>query len=88
MNTADSDAEISARIRARMEADMADPEWQASMKRSLEDARAGRVLPASFLFLPLPRWGWLWHVLFQWIAPRTWGRKAKKAYSSEQREAK
>lgn len=65
---------IEARIRARIEADLADPEWRARMERSLADARAGRVIPARLALLPLPRWAF-W-VLFR-IAPYLWGRSMR-----------
>lgn len=56
-----------------------DPEWQESMRRSLEDARAGRVIPARigpFWTLLWPRW--ITNVMF-WVAPWTWGRAARRA---------
>jgi hypothetical protein len=71
-----NDSEVETRIRARMEAEMADPEWQASMSRSLADIRAGRVLPWQIAFLPLP--GWVFHILFRYVAPWTWGRATRK----------
>lgn len=72
------DVGVSAEVRARMEADMADPEWAASMQRSLEDVEAGRVLPWRIAMLPLP--DWLFHVLFHWIAPWTSGRRIRRAH--------
>ena len=63
-------------IKASIEADLADPEWRASMARSATDIRAGRVLPARIALMPLP--GWAFHILFTYIAPWTWGRRTRR----------
>ena len=70
----DDDA-VMARIKASIERDMADPEWVAQMRGSLDDAVAGRILPMSIAMLPLPRW--TFYVLYHWVAPWTWGRRMR-----------
>lgn len=52
----ETDEEITARIRASIEADMLTPEWQARHRQSLKDIRTGNFVDA---FLPM----WLpWNV--------------------------
>jgi hypothetical protein len=73
----EADATVEARIRASIERDMADPEWRASMERSLADVRAGRVIPlriGPIETLSLPQWAIT--ILF-WVAPWTWGRRSR-----------
>lgn len=52
------------------------PDWQ-HWKASLDNAAKGQVLPWRIAFLPLP--GWVFWVLFNWIAPWTWGRTLRRA---------
>lgn len=82
----ETDAEVEARIRARIDADLADPEWRASMARSLADVRAGRVVPWRIAFLPLPSWAF--HVLFHYVAPWTWGRTLRARPTREEQPPK
>ena len=56
--------------------DRADTDLANSLARGRADIAAGRVLPWRLVMWNLPR-PLVW-VLFHWIAPWTWGRKARR----------
>jgi hypothetical protein len=70
--------DIEARIRAQIERNLGDPEWQESMRQSLVSMRAGRVLPTNVAMWSLSWPRWLVWVAFHWIAPWTWGRRIRR----------
>jgi hypothetical protein len=60
------------------------PHW-AELQESMDNAAAGKVLPWRLALAPLP--GPVFWVLFNWIAPWTWGRKIRRLSERQKEES-